>query len=198
MPAFVFFFEMLFPFAWVNRPRSRTAAAAGGCMLVRRSALDAAGGIAAIRDEIIDDCALARRLKRQGPVWLGLSEHAVSLRPYRRFGDVRGMITRSAYAQLGYSPYLLAATIVVLALAFWVPPIAVVLGSGGARLAAIAAWGAMALALAPMLRFYRLPPMWGLAFPAIATVYMIFTVDSAIQHWRGRGGMWKGRAQAAR
>jgi hopene-associated glycosyltransferase HpnB len=198
MPAFVFFFEMLFPFAWVNRPRNRVAAAAGGCMLVRRSALDAAGGIAAIRDKIIDDCALAGRLKRQGPVWLGLSEHALSLRPYRHFGDVRGMITRSAYAQLGYSPYLLAATIVMMVLAFWAPPVVAVLGSGDVRLAALAAWSAMALALAPMLRFYRLSPLWGLAFPAIATVYMIFTIDSAVQHWRGRGGMWKGRAQAAR
>jgi hypothetical protein len=167
-------------------------------MLVRRSALNTAGGIAAIRDEIIDDCALARRLKRQGPVWLGLSERAVSLRPYRSFKDVRGMIARSAYAQLGYSPYLLAATMVVMALTFWAPPVLAVLGSGGVRLAAAAAWSAMTLALAPMLRFYRLSPLWGVAFPAIATAYMVFTVDSAVQHWRGRGGMWKGRAQAVR
>lgn len=198
MPAFVFFFDMLFPFAWVNRPRCRTAAAAGGCMLVRRSALDAAGGIAPIREEIIDDCALARRLKRQGPVWLGLSEHAVSLRPCQSFGDVRGMITRSAYAQLGYSPCLLAATIVVMALAFWAPPVVAVIGFGSARFSAVAAWSAMALALVPMLRFYRLSPLWGFAFPAIATLYMVFTIDSAVQHWRGRGGMWKGRAQAVR
>jgi hopene-associated glycosyltransferase HpnB len=198
IPAFVFFFAMLFPFRWVNRPRCGTAAAAGGCMLVRRSALDAVGGIASIRGEIIDDCALARRLKAHGPVWLGLSNRAVSLRRYDSADEISRMVARSAYAQLRYSPLLLAGTVLALALTFWVPPILTVFSADGARFAALAAWGAMAMAFQPMLRFYELSPLWGFAFPAIAAAYAAFTVESAIQHWRGRGGMWKGRAQALR
>jgi len=195
IPAFVFFFDMLFPFGRVNDPKSGTAAAAGGCMLVKRQALEAAGGLESIRAAIIDDCALARRLKQQGPIWLGLTERATSLRPYPGFGDVRAMVSRSAYAQLCYSPVLLLATVLGMLLVYIAPIAALPLG-GLAALAGALAWAAMTIAFQPMLHFYRLSPFWGLALPVIALFYTAFTVDSAVQHWRGRGGMWKGRAQA--
>jgi len=195
VPAFVFFFDMLFPFAWANDPRKRTAAAAGGCMLVRREALARAGGIEAIRSEIIDDCALAGRLKAQGPIWLGLTERAVSIRPYPRLADIRAMVARSGYAQLGYSPLILAGTVLGMVLLYVVPLAGLATGGLGA-LAGALAWAAMTVAFQPMLRFYRRSPLWGLALPAIGVFYGAFTIDSAVQHWRGRGGMWKGRAQA--
>jgi hopene-associated glycosyltransferase HpnB len=196
IPAFVFFFVMLYPFAWVNDPARRTAAAAGGCMLVRREALDAAGGVDAIRGEIIDDCALAARLKAHGPIWLGLTERATSLRPYAGMAEIGRMVSRSAYAQLGFSPWLLAGTVLGMSLIYLAPPFLTLFGEGFARWIAAAAWLAMALAFQPMLRFYRRSPLWGLALPVIGALYTLFTVQSAIQVWRGRGGQWKGRAQA--
>jgi hopene-associated glycosyltransferase HpnB len=195
IPAFVFFFDMLYPFAWVNDARNRTAAAAGGCMLVKRAALERAGGIDAIRSEIIDDCAMGRLMKTQGPIWLGLTDRSVSLRPYS-FADIRKMVSRSAYAQLGYSPLQLAGTMVGMILVYVAVPFAAIFAHGAAQLAGIAAWAMMVIAFAPMLRFYRLSPVIGLAMPLIGALYGLFTLDSAIQHWRGRGGMWKGRAQA--
>jgi hopene-associated glycosyltransferase HpnB len=196
IPAFVFFFDMLYPFAWANDPKRRTAAAAGGCMLVRREALEGAGGIAAIRSEIIDDCALAARLKSQGPIWLGLTESAVSLRPYDSFSEIGRMVSRSAYAQLRYSPLLLAATLGGMALVYLAGPLLALLESGYLRWLGVAAWALMAIAFQPMLRFYRRSPLWGLALPLIGAIYTVFTLQSALQVWRGRGGMWKGRAQA--
>jgi hopene-associated glycosyltransferase HpnB len=193
VPAFIFFFQMLYPFAWVNRPDHRMGAAAGGCMLVRREALGAAGGIDAIRGALIDDCALGQNLKQAGPIWLGLTARVHSLRAYPRIGDIRRMVARSAYTQLGYSPLLLAATIAGLALTFLAPPLTAFAGTGVARALGILAWAAMALAFQPTLRLYRLAPLWGLALPAIALAYMAFTLDSAYQHARGRGGLWKGR-----
>ena len=196
IPAFIFFFQMLFPFRWVNQPARHTAAAAGGCMLVRRQSLRAAGGIESIRGELIDDCALGRRLKAQGPIWLNLTERARSLRSYRTAGEIRRMVARSAYAQLRYSPILLIGTLLGMALAYWVPPLLALFGTGRVRAPAAAAWLLMAFAFQPTLRFYRVSPLWGVAMPAIAAVYAAFTLDSAYQHWRGRGGLWKGRAQA--
>jgi hopene-associated glycosyltransferase HpnB len=196
VPAFVFFFDMLFPFGWVNDARRGTAAAAGGCMLVRREALERAGGIDAIRGEIIDDCALGRAMKRQGPIWLGLTDRAVSVRPYAGMGEIHRMVARSAYAQLSYSPLLLAGTVLGMVLVYALAPVAAIFARGPAQLAGLAAWAMMTIAFAPMLRFYRLSPVIGLAMPLIGGLYAAFTVDSAIQHWRGRGGMWKGRAQA--
>ena len=195
IPAFVFFFDMLYPFAWVNDAKNRIAAAAGGCMLIRREALEHAGGIDAIRSEIIDDSAMGRLMKAQGPVWLGLTDRSVSLRPYS-FGDIRKMVSRSAYAQLGYSPLQLTGTIIGMILVYAAAPFAAIFARGPAQLAGIAAWAMMVIAFAPMLRFYRLSPVIGLAMPLIGALYGAFTLDSAIQHWRGRGGMWKGRAQA--
>jgi hopene-associated glycosyltransferase HpnB len=196
IPAFVFFFQMLYPFAWTARKDRRMAAAAGGCMLVRREALEQAGGIASIRSEIIDDCALARRLKEQGPIWLGLTRRARSLRPYTGIGQIGRMVSRSAYAQLRYSPWLLAGTVIGMSAVYLAPPVLAVFAAGPARWLGLGAWLLMALAFQPMLRFYRVSPLWGVALPAIGVAYSIFTVNSALQVWRGRGGMWKGRAQA--
>ena len=199
IPAFVYFFDMLFPFGRVNDPRSKVAAAAGGCMLIRREALDAAGGVAAIRGEIIDDCAMGRVMKRQGPIWLGLTDRAVSLRPYQGWGEIGRMISRSAYAQLGYSPWLLAGTLVGMLITYAAPLALAVLAvahpSPGALLGA-AAYGLMVLSFVPMLHFYRAPPWLALAVPMIGAAYSAFTVRSAVDVLRGRGGQWKGRSQA--
>ena len=196
IPAFVFFFQMLYPFAWANNPRRATAAAAGGCMLVRRQALHAAGGIAAIRGALIDDCALAKALKAHGPIWIGLTERVRSIRAYPAVADIRRVVARTAYAQLRYSPVLLAGTVIGLAFTYLAPAVLAAFAGGPARVLGIAAWLLMALAFQPMLRFYGVSRLWGLALPAIAATYMAFTLDSAYQHARGRGGMWKGRAQA--
>ncbi|MEO6092009.1 MAG: glycosyltransferase [Novosphingobium sp.] len=195
IPAFVFFFQMLFPFGRVNRPTG-LGAAAGGCMLVRRDALEAAGGIAAIRTALIDDCALGAALKQQGRVWLGLTDRSRSIRAYDTAGTIAAMISRSAYAQLGYRPFVLLGTVLGLALIYGVPPVFALFGEGAARPAGLAAWALMALAFQPMLRFYRRSPLWGVALPGIAAFYAGCTLLSAWQHHRGRGGMWKGRAQA--
>jgi len=195
IPAFVFFFQMLYPFALVNKPKG-PGGAAGGCMLVRRESLAAAGGIAAIRDALIDDCTLGALLKKQGRIWLGLTDRSQSIRPYRTFGSIAAMISRSAYAQLRYSPLLLAGTILGLGLVYAAPPLLAVLGHGTARLAGIIAWILMAIAFQPMLASYRRSPLWGAALLGIAAFYAGCTLLSAWQHARGRGGMWKGRAQA--
>jgi hopene-associated glycosyltransferase HpnB len=196
IPAFVFFFDMLFPFAAVNNPRSKIAAAAGGCMLVRRPALEKAGGLAAIRHNIIDDCALARAMKAQGPIWLGLTNRAVSLRPYEHLSGIRHMVTRTAYAQLGYSPLVLAGTLLGLAMVYLAPVMTALFAWGVSQLAGWLAWIIMAVMFQPILRFYRLSPLWGLALPLIGVFYAAFTLESAFMHWAGKGGMWKGRAQA--
>jgi hopene-associated glycosyltransferase HpnB len=199
VPAFVFFFQMLYPFAWANDSRRETAAAAGGCMLVRRETLQAAGGLAAIRGALIDDCALAKLLKPQGPIAIALTEHAHSLRAYPSVHDIRSMVSRTAYAQLGYSPLVLAGTIFGLLVTYIAPVALAVFAAGFAQFAGIFAWALMAGAFRPILRFYGMSWstswLWAAALPAIAAMYMAFTMDSAYQHARGRGGMWKGRAQ---
>jgi hopene-associated glycosyltransferase HpnB len=196
IPAFIFFFQMLYPFAWANNPRRGTAAAAGGCMLVRREVLHEAGGMAAIRDALIDDCALAKILKNRGPISIALTERVHSIRAYPAIADIRTMVARTAYAQLRYSPLLLAGTVLGLALTY-LAPVALTLFTGGtAQFLGIFTWLLMAFAFRPTLRFYGVSAFWGLALPLIAAIYMAFTVDSAYQHARGRGGMWKGRAQA--
>ncbi|WP_066650054.1 MULTISPECIES: glycosyltransferase [Sphingomonas] len=196
IPAFVWFFAMLYPFAAVNRATG-IGGAAGGCMLARRDALEAAGGIAAVRNALIDDCAFGALMKRQGRVWLGLTDRSVSIRRYETWGSVGAMISRSAYAQLRYSPVLLAGTLVGLALIYLAPVLLTLFGEGYARGLGLAAWVLMTIAFQPMLRFYRRSPLWGVALPAIALFYAAQTFASAWAHWRGRGGMWKGRAQAA-
>ncbi len=194
IPAFVFFFQMLYPFRWSNDPGARTAAAAGGCVLLDAAAFARAGGLAPIRGAIIDDCALARRMKAVGPTWIGLTERVESIRPYESVGTIRRMVARTAYAQLGYRVAALAGMIAALALVFLAPPLLALLAPGPAGWLGLAAWAAMALAYAPMLRRFGLSPWRGLALPAIAAAYMLFTLDSALAEWRGRGGLWKGEA----
>jgi hypothetical protein len=135
-------------------------------------------------------------MKSQGPIWLGLTRRAVSIRPYGGMGEIGRMVARSAYAQLGYSPALLCGTVFGMVIVYAAPPLLACFAHGPARIMAAAAWLLMAIAYQPMLRFYRLSPIWGLLLPTTGACYTVFTMDSAIQHWRGRGGMWKGRAQA--
>jgi hopene-associated glycosyltransferase HpnB len=196
VPAFIFFFQMLYPFAWVNRTDRNMAAAAGGCMLVRSDALGMAGGIDAIRGALIDDCALARNLKPQGPIRLSLTQGVRSIRSYATVQDIRHMVARSAYAQLRYTPLLLAATVAGMALVYLLPIVLALFGHGLAQMLGLPAWAIMAIAFQPMLRFYRLSPLWGPFLPVIALAYMAFTLDSAYQYARKRGGMWKGRIQS--
>jgi hopene-associated glycosyltransferase HpnB len=194
IPAFVFFFEMLYPFAWVSDPRRKTAGAAGGCMLVRHSALERIGGIASIRDAMIDDCALGAKIKQGGRIWLGLTRQTQSLRAYPALGDIWRMIARTAYTQLHYSPLLLAGTVVGLAVTYLAPPVLTFAG-GVAAVPAALAWLAMTIAFVPILRLYRQPLVVAPLLPAIATFYLAATIDSARRHWSGKGGEWKGRVQ---
>ncbi|MBY0304844.1 MAG: glycosyltransferase [Sphingomonas sp.] len=196
IPAFVWFFQMLYPFGAVNAAKG-VGAAAGGCMLAERAAMERAGGIAAIRNALIDDCAFGAIMKRQGRVWLGLTDRSVSIRDYDSWGSVAAMISRSAYAQLGYSVLALFGTILGLALIYLGPVLLTLFGEGYARWLGLGAWALMAIAFQPMLRFYHRSPLWGVALPGIALFYAGCTFASAWAYWRGRGGMWKGRAQAA-
>jgi hopene-associated glycosyltransferase HpnB len=196
IPAFVFFFQMLYPFSAVNDRSRKIAGAAGGCMLISAPALTRAGGIEQIRGAIIDDCAMGALMKAQGPIRLSLTDRALSIRPYQGFGEIARMISRSAYAQLRYSPLLLLGTLFGMGLVYLAPPLFALFGQGVARWLGLGAWLLMALSFQPMLRFYRRSPLWGLALPIIATFYAGCTFASAWASWRGRGGMWKGRAQA--
>lgn len=202
IPAFIYFFMKLYPFLRVNDAADPMAAAAGGCVLVRRAALEAAGLPDAIRGEIIDDCALGRALKRQGPVWLGLSRDVVSLRPSAGLHDVWHMVTRTAFEQLHHSVLLLAGTILGMTLIYLTPPVAAVAGlvmaEPVAAAAGLAAWLLMAVTQAPTLKLYGLPGWRGLLLPVSGVLYTLMTLDSARRHWQGRGGSWKGRVQGGR
>jgi len=209
VPAFVYFFAQLYPFRTVNDPRRRTAAAAGGCMLVRRSALDAAGGLAPISGALIDDVAFGTLLKGNGGrIWLGLTTDIRSARPYPGLSSLWHMIARSAYTQLRYNPALLAGTLIGLLLLYAAPPagvIAALIGwaAGGtgagiavAGLAGLAGWTLMTVSYGPMLRFYRLSPLRAPALPLVALLYAAMTADSARRHYRGQAVSWRGRAAA--
>jgi len=196
IPAFVFFFLMLYPPSWIADPNRRTAGAAGGCMLVRPQALKRAGGIAAIRSEIIDDCALARKVKKSGGrVWLGLTTETQSIRPYRSFAAIGNMISRAAFSQLRHSGLLLVAILLGLAITFVAPPLLVFSGRPAPGLIGAASWMLMAFCFFPTVRYYRLNPVWALLLPVIALFYMAATLHSAFKFWSGRGGEWKGRVQ---
>jgi hopene-associated glycosyltransferase HpnB len=207
VPAFVYFFAQLYPFPRVNSPRSRTAAAAGGCMLVRRSTLEQAGGLVPISAARIDDVALGQVIKRQrGRTWLGLSTAVVSVRPYPRLADLWHMVARSAYIQLRYSPWLLAGTVAGLAFLYVLPPAGAVAGlaagaaaapAAAAAAAGLAGWALMSLSYLPMLRLYRLSPLRAPGLPLIAMLYAAMTVDSARRHYAGDGAEWKGRTDRA-
>lgn len=198
IPAFVFFFLMLYPPTWISSAKSRTAGAAGGCILIRPNALEKAGGIGAIRSEVIDDCALAAAVKRSGGrVWLGLTRETRSIRSYETFGEVERMISRTAFNQLDHSGWLLLGTVVGLAITYLAPPLLLLSGRVIPTILGAITWALMAAAYLPMVRFYRRSPLWALALPAIATFYLAATVDSAVRYWQGRGGAWKGRVQDA-
>ncbi|MER8058316.1 glycosyltransferase [Streptomyces sp. SID8366] len=201
VPAFVYFFAQLYPFRWIGRERARTAAAAGGCVLLRAGMAEKARIPDAIRHAVIDDVALARAVKGAGGrVWLGLADRVDSVRPYPRLGDLWRMVSRSAYAQLRHSPPLLLGTVAGLALVYLLPPAAVVAGAaaGSAPVAVVGAlaWAVMAGTYTPMLRYYRQPLWLAPLLPYTAFLYLLMTVDSAVQHYRGRGAAWKGRTYA--
>jgi hopene-associated glycosyltransferase HpnB len=198
VPAFVYYFQLLYPFARVNDPRGRVAAAAGGTMLVRRAALDRIGGIAAIRGALIDDVALAAAVKPGGSVWLGHSALARSVRPYPGFADIFRMVARSAYVQLRHSPLLLVVTLLALCVVFVVPPLAALLGHGTARWLGVGGWIAMAASFLPTLRRFSLCPLRAALLPLAAAFYMAATVGSAVDFHRGRGVVWKRRAYSER
>lgn len=201
IPAFVFFFQKIYPFAWVNHPHHATAAAAGGCSLLRRQAYHRIGKLAAIRQALIDDCSLAKAVKdsSQPPsgIWLGLSASTRSLRVYQSLADIWNMVARTAFAQLNYSPWLLLGTIAGMLLVYIVPIAAIVWGiwlqNWQVAITGLATWLLMARLYYPTVRFYQQSPIWCFALPAIALLYTIMTLDSAWRHWRGKGGLWKGR-----
>lgn len=200
VPAFIWFFMMLYPFNWINRPGKifghRVAGAAGGCVLVEREALEAAGGIGAMRGALIDDCTLGALIKRQGPIWLGLTRRSVSIRPYADWREIGMMIARSAYAQLRYNPLLLVGTVLGLGVMFGAPVWLALGAKGAARVMGLIALGLMLSSYQPILAFYGRAPMRALALPLVALFYVSCTIHSAWAYYRGKGGMWKGRAQA--
>jgi hopene-associated glycosyltransferase HpnB len=207
VPAFVYSFFQLYPPSWVRRMDSRTAAAAGGCMLVRRDALDRAGGLVEIADARIDDVALGTLIKRGGKgrhvgrIWLGVTTGVRSLRPYPRLADLWDMIARSAYTQLRYSPWLLLGTVIGLVLTYGVPPVLGVVGlatqSWGVAVPALLGWAVMSVSYVPVLRLYGLGWWRAPLLPGVMALYGAMTVDSARRHRQGRGGSWKGRVIGA-
>ena len=200
IPAFVFFFQKLYPFPWVNDARHAMAAAAGGSMLIRRDALTRIGGIGAIRNELIDDCALARAVKQDGAIWLGLTDVSRSLREYDTLGEIWSMVTRTAFHQLCYSGLMLIGTLLSMGLIYLMPAIVILtwpLHDGFLALAfALAAFLSMMAAYAPVLRLYGHDAARGILLPAAALCYTAMTIDSARRHWLGRGGSWKSRTHA--
>jgi hopene-associated glycosyltransferase HpnB len=199
IPAFLYFFLKLYPPQWIADRHAKTAGAAGGCILLKHEVLERVGGLAAIRGEVIDDCALAKAVKRSGGgIWLGLTRKSVSLRAYTTFGEIRDLIARTAFTQLGYSSLLLAGTLVGMLLTY-VAPVALTFHPWPVvwRLS-LAAWAVMAFTYLPTLRFYGLSPLWAPLLPLSAVFYSYATWLSAARYWLGRGGQWKGRAQAAK
>jgi hopene-associated glycosyltransferase HpnB len=239
IPAFVFFFQKLYPFPLVNNPNSRVAGAAGGCLLIRRETLQAIGGLQILRQALIDDCSLAKAVKfgkaegnpslvtghsslpqdkgqrteehskfkiqnskfPTGKIWLGLTQSTRSLRPYKSLETIWNMVARTAYTQLNYSPWLLVGTLVGMVLVYLVLPVSAIAGllTGHWTIAAVGfiGWGLMTVAYLPTIRLYQLSPLWAVCLPAIAVLYNLMTLDSALRHWRGQGGAWKGRVYPA-
>lgn len=198
IPAFVFFFQKLYPFRWVNNSKKTTAAAAGGCILIRRETLNNIGGLQVIRQALIDDCSLATAVKsNQGKIWLGLSALTYSLRPYNSLDPIWNMVARTAYTQLNYSPLLLAGSVLGMTLVYIFPVMGIVLGLilGNLliTLTGLLTWLLMTFAYFPIIRFYKCSPWLAFCLPIIAFLYTLMTLDSANRHWQGRGGAWKGR-----
>ena len=195
VPAFVFFFRMLYPFSWVSDPRSTTAAAAGGYVLIRPSMLERIGGIKSIKDALIDDCTLAAAVKAEGGrLTLNLAAETVSLRGYDGPEGLWKMISRSAYTQLRHSPWLLLGTVLAMLVIFVLPPVLALRHGGGASTGALT-WAAMTIAYYPMVRYYRQLPVWAPLLPLVSLFYLGATIHSAVKYWQGQGGEWKGRVQ---
>ncbi|WP_267383652.1 glycosyltransferase [Cyanobacterium sp. uoEpiScrs1] len=204
IPAFVFFFEKLYPFVWVNDPRHKMAAAAGGCILIRQDILEQVGGLEIVSQALIDDCSLAAAVKSklqsentsQG-IWLGLSEKTYSLRPYDSLKTIWDMVARTAYTQLNYSPFLLIGTVAGLILIYIIPPVSLIWGFvvGNSLITSLGGitWLLMSISYLPTLWLYRTSPLWSISLPIISFFYLLMTIDSALRHWRGKGGRWKGR-----
>ena len=203
IPAFVFFFQKLYPFSWVNNPQNKMAAAAGGCILIRRDRLEEIGSIPSLREALIDDCTLAQKIKglstpnNPTAIWLGLTEKTKSLRPYDSLDTIWNMIARTAYTQLNYSLLLLLGTVLGMSLVYLAAPVILLLGfyleSRNLMIISSLTWLLMAIAYLPTLRLYKLSLLWSLSLPIIALFYNLMTIDSALRHWQGKGGGWKGR-----
>lgn len=196
IPAYIFFFQKLYPFAWARDPKHKLGAAAGGCMLVRLKALKSIGGIAAIRGALIDDCALGRAIKQTGPIWLGLAGPVESLRGYPLWSDVWNLIARSAFTQLHHSTLLLLGSVLGMVFTYLLPPLIVLSSDPGIQPLGIMAWAMMAFAYLPTLANYQRAALWAPFLPLVALFYTLATIASAWRYWRGQGGQWKGRAQA--
>ena len=196
IPAYIFFFQKLYPFAWVNDPKHKMAGAAGGCMLVRKKALKAIGGIAAIKDALIDDCALGKAVKQQGPIWLGLADNVTSLRGYPRWSEIWMLIARSAFTQLNHSSAMLLVSVLGMVFTYLLPPVISLSADPGIRPLGYISWAAMSFAYLPTLHYYGRSPIWAPVLPLIALFYTLATLDSARRYWLGKGGAWKGRTQA--
>ncbi len=199
IPAFVFFFLQLYPPAWTSSRRRKTAGAAGGCILIRPEALARIGGLAAIGHAVIDDCTLAKAVKRSGGhIWMGLTARAYSIRSYGTFSEIGQMISRTAFSQLNHSALLLVGTVSAMAITYVLPVVALLTGKPLLMAVGGAAWMLMAASYSPTVRFYKQTPLWSLALPAIAVFYTGATITSAIRYWTGKGGKWKGRLQDVR
>jgi hopene-associated glycosyltransferase HpnB len=199
IPAFLYFFLMLYPPRWIASPRAKTAGAAGGCILLRRTALKRIGGLASIRNEIIDDCSLARAVKRSGgEIWMGLTRASRSLRSYSGFAEIRDVIARTAFTQLRYSALQLLGTLIGLVITFLVPVALTFAPNPRIWLPALLAWCFMTASFLPTITFYRLGPLWAPTLPLSAIFYSYATLLSAVRYRQGRGAQWKGRSQARR
>jgi hopene-associated glycosyltransferase HpnB len=197
IPAFLYFFLMLYPPNWIADEELETAGAAGGCVLLRREALARIGGLAAIRSEVIDDCALAKAIKLSGgKVWMGLTRKSKSLRAYGIFGEIRDLIARTAFTQLRYSALFLVGTLTGMFLTYVAPLLLLFVHDSTARVLGFVAWLLMTVSFLPTVRFYRLSPLWAPLLPLTAVFYAYATCLSAVRYWMGKGGLWKGRAQA--
>ncbi|MCL7419511.1 MAG: glycosyltransferase [Methylobacter sp.] len=194
MPAFVFFFKMIYPFALANRPDSKMATAAGGCVFVETDVLRRIGGMASIKDALIDDCTLARTVKSAGyKIWMGLTHGVLSQRPYRSLRDIWDMVARTAYTQLYYSVTLLLICTMSMLAMYWLPAFGLFYFQGGSVLLSFLAILLMVLIYSPVLRFYAFNPAWGFILPLIASLYLLMTWTSAIRYWKGERSRWKGR-----
>ncbi|MGE4617197.1 MAG: glycosyltransferase, partial [Gammaproteobacteria bacterium] len=195
LPPFIYFFKLIYPFALSNRPASRIAAAAGGCILIETDKLREIGGFEALHGAIIDDCTLARLVKRAGGrTWIGLSRDVRAVRPYESLENIWNMVARSAFTQLRYSTLLLVLCSVLLLVSFVVPILALVSGSGMVKLAAITALAAMGLSYVPTIQYYGLPGFWVFSLPIAACFLLLMTWTSAVRYWGGERTRWKNRS----